>query len=84
MKNLPLAGFRPLFAFLLLIAFLLGCRKDNFSPTDDSISTGNPSSTAKFPITVNEAMAYFGGLKLHSSTSASLNGNDTTSCLVLK
>lgn len=77
MKNYPLAGFRPLFAILFLIALFTACRKDNFLSGDNPSSTNKPSSVANFPITVDEAMAYFNSLNLHSS--ATLTGDDTIS-----
>jgi hypothetical protein len=71
MKNLPLAGFRPVFAFLLLIAFLFGCQKDNLSPADEHSATNNPAFSANFPVTIEEAMALFSRLNLKSSNSLS-------------
>ena len=73
MKNLPLAGFRPLLAVIFLFVFILGCRKDNLiidNPRTDSIRQPG----RQFPITAEEAKVYFEKLDLHASNS--LNGGN--------
>lgn len=56
MKNLPLAGLRPLIALFLFIAFL-GCRKDFDLPENQTSTTTHSSSTR--PITIVEAKKWF-------------------------
>lgn len=71
MKNLPLAGSRPLFAcILLLVGFLFGCRKDNFTTVEDLSQTNNPALlSANYPISIEEALIYFSGIDLQASNS---------------
>ena len=76
MYNFPLAGFRPLLAFIFLFALILGCRKDNLI-IDNPRTDGIRQPGRQFPITAEEAKAYFEKLDLHASNS--LNGSNSYS-----
>lgn len=57
MKNLPLAGFRPLLVLSLLIALFLGCRKDFDTRENPTLPIEQSSST--LPISIAEAQKWF-------------------------
>lgn len=70
MQNLPLAGFRPFLALIFLLSFVLSCRKDSLTQTENFPQIDDPKSNEKnFPLSITEARMYFEQFGSHPSSS---------------
>ncbi|MCW5923294.1 MAG: hypothetical protein KIS77_13195 [Saprospiraceae bacterium] len=70
MKRLPTSGFRPALITFFSLLLLLGCEKDGFAPFDTPDEIGDYSPSVNYPISIWEAMTYYGHLNSFPPTSS--------------